>query len=370
MFRKNKTIMGLSILLLFVFTVSIGSMQSAYAADSSPNLSSDSSPSTSAANEREIEIIFNDAEKELSIQSISDFNLATAKGMKIRMTYEDNFTVILKFVPEFASVPDFVDLEFELTFTKLIEYNDTNGNDVYDVGVDDWISEVLLNSFKDVTPTYTTTIDTDTGVTMHYFVINTTDGVFAAHTYIADGLNQSSVVITPDQMKFDFEIKDYPFVGGYSDAKLALETSLKTPTGASGQAGALSKQDTTIDEANGYGANEQMIQGTSEDRGGYFSYVQHAVNGSDDEIEVFGGDLIQDGSNYKFYLNYPNASFIYHDPKIGVFSLEEDKDDDGGDRDLWKEQAIPGYDVLFLLIGTAIGSIGVIYLMRKRINKI
>ncbi|MHA1256551.1 MAG: hypothetical protein ACTSPS_13225, partial [Promethearchaeota archaeon] len=302
----------------------------------------------------------------LFIQSISNFNLATAKGMKIRMTYKDNFTIILNFVPEFAKVPDFVDLEFELTFTKLIEYNDANGNDVYDDG-DDWISDVPLNNFKAVKPTYGNSTNSD-GVMMHNFTVETGDGVFAAHTYIADGLNQSSVVITPDQMKFDFEI-NYPFTGGFSNPKLALETSLKTPTGASGKAGALSKQDTTIDEANGYGANEQMIQGTSEDRGGYFSYVQHAVNGSDDEIEVFGGDLIQDGSRYKFYLNYPNASFIYHDPKVGVFSLEEDKDDDG-DRDLWKEQAIPGYDVLFLLIGTAIGSIGVIYLMRKRINKI
>ena len=358
MFRKNKTIMGLSILLLFVFTASIGSMQIAQASDASPN------PSSSSVNERSISITIDDENNVTTIQSISESNLIIKNGMMIQITYDQNgMKIILEFVPQFASVPDFVDLKFEVTFTKIIEYEDGNENGVYDVG-EVVVSEVFLNEFEDVEPTYGNMTNSE-GVTMHNFTVKTTDGVFAAHTYISDGLNESkSVVITPNQMKFDFEI-NYVFLSDSS--RLALETLLKTPTGASGQAGALSKKNTTQDERFGYATNEQMIQASVDDRSGYFSWRQDAVNDTDDEIEVLAGDLIQkDGTTSMLYLNYPNASFIYHDPKIGTFgtySEREDKDDDSPPQ----EDMIPL--VILLLIVAAIGSIGVIYLMRKRIIK-
>jgi hypothetical protein len=138
-----------------------------------------------------------------------------AEGVEIEISYESEFSS--------ENETEF-EIEFSVTFRKLIEFVDQNDNGIYEPSIDTMIQEVELNSFQPVAYS-TSTISGDT--TLHYLFINSTDGVFAAHVFVAEEFTViNETLITPTETKIDIEINNFNYLD--MNSQLALYVKLAT----------------------------------------------------------------------------------------------------------------------------------------------
>lgn len=224
-------------------------------------------------------------------------------GLEIEVSFEEEY------IEDGMDNTTDAELEFEVEFRKLIEYVDNNGNGLYDESIDQFIQEVILNSFQPVIYT-TEVLSTDTN--LHYVIVNSTDGVFAAHIYFVEEfaiINET--FITPTQTKIDIEIKNFNYLNDSS--QLALYVKL-------GSEYDYEEEDLTEDEENGYATDEDGVITNSGKHLGFFTWSENA---SIDNVimDVLANTLEVDDLNeteQKLLLNYPRGNHIYHDPKIGI----------------------------------------------------
>ena len=93
-----------------------------------------------------------------------------SEGLSIEVSYES----------EIASTE--LELEFGIIFRKLVEFVDIDSNSMYNPIIDETIQEFNLTDFL---PVKYTQINISDDTALHYFVINTTNGVFTAHIYFS-----------------------------------------------------------------------------------------------------------------------------------------------------------------------------------------
>ena len=201
-------------------------------------------------------------------------------------------------------------LEFEVFFRGFIEFVDLNDNGVYDHEVDKLIEDYGINSFQPISYSLTP-ISNDSN--LHYFLLNTTDGVFAAHIYFVEEfvyLNDN--IIAPTQVKIDIEITDFNYINDSS--QLALITKLRSETYD------YEKREETKDEEDGYGNEEQEVYIENDIYTGIFSWKETAmIDGVEMEVKTSSLDVDVEDENIQILLiNYPRGNHIYHDPKIGI----------------------------------------------------
>ena len=96
-----------------------------------------------------------------------------SEGLSIEVGYESEK------IGENVSI---FELEFGVIFRKLIEFVDMDGDNSYNPMIDDTIQEFNLTDFQAVEYSQIS-ISTDTK--LHYFIVNTTDGVFTSHIYFS-----------------------------------------------------------------------------------------------------------------------------------------------------------------------------------------
>ena len=105
-----------------------------------------------------------------------------------------------------------INLEFQLRFYSIIEYNDIDNNGMYDEDIDSYISEYDIDTFSPIEYT-----EEDA----HILVIETIDGVFLARVFVVESITDiNGVIITPMEVKIDFEIYNFPFIE--TESRLAL----------------------------------------------------------------------------------------------------------------------------------------------------
>jgi hypothetical protein len=259
---------------------------------------------TRKANVREVNVDVTSTTAKISSQlkpasQKDDFtlDLTTAGNLEIKGLYKEKSTATN------------VNLEFQVEFNALVEFEDGNSNGVYDVESDSLIRTYLLNSFD---PIEYYTENSPQGTTLHILTIHTTDGVFIARFYATEGfLDVNNILITPAELKIDFEIHSFPYQN--VDSGLALDVRVQTNAG-------FEQKTKSRDENKGYAENESAVEATEGDYTAFFSWVNGA-SADGTEIEVKTSPISahsQASESQKFYLNYPHATDIIHDPKIGI----------------------------------------------------
>ena len=227
-----------------------------------------------------------------------------SEGLSIEVSYES----------EIGSSE--LELEFGIIFRKLVEFVDIDNNSIYDPIIDDTIKEVLLDSFQ---PAIYTPINISGDTMLHYFIVNTTDGVFAAHIYFSEEFHiVNDTLITPMQSKIDIEISNFSYIN--SSSQLALYTSLESEN-------EYAKIEDTEDEMREYATNENGLISDMNNFTGIFTWknnatidgISRAVLTSDLDVDDYDGD------EQKVYLTYPRGTHIYHDPKVGIAGIYQIK---------------------------------------------
>ena len=262
-------------------------------------------------NKRDIEIEI--TENEAQIKSIKrsdikkdeiEFNIGYNEGgISIEIRYRSK--IESKLESEF-------ELEFGILFRGIIEYIDLNDNDIYDHEVDKFIGDYGIKISQ---PLVYTAYNISNSSTLHYILINSTDGVFATHMYFAEEfVVVNDTLITPTQVKIDIEITDYDYIN--ESSQLALYTILNSEV-------CYNEEEDTEDENKSYATNETGITTTINNYTGYFTWKEKAII---DEIptKISASEISVDDwkeNEQKLYINYPSGDNIFHDTKLGIEGL-------------------------------------------------
>jgi hypothetical protein len=201
-------------------------------------------------------------------------------------------------------------IHFEVFFRGLIEFVDLNGNGIIDEA-DDFIEDYGLFSFQPIEYSLQN-ISNDTN--LHYILLNTTDGVFAAHIYLVEEfVYVGDVLVSPTQAKIDIEISNYEYINDSS--QLALITKLWSEED-------YNEKEETNDEKEGYSTDEKEVAVKSSHYSGFFSWKETAlIDGVDMQVKT--KELETEDENFqKLFICYPRGTHIYHDPKIGIFFIQ------------------------------------------------
>lgn len=204
-------------------------------------------------------------------------------------------------------------LRFEVRFQALIEYIDLNANGVFDNEIGDEIGECIedygINSFQ---PIVYTPLNISDDSTLHYFLLNTTDGVFATHIYFPEEFVYiNGILISPTQIKIDIEISNFNYTN--DNSQLALYTKLFSE-------GLYDEREETEDEKEGYATEEKEVFTKNEVYTGIFSWKETAIIDGV-EMPVLTNELeveCEKENIQRLLFNYPRGNHIYHDPKIGI----------------------------------------------------
>jgi hypothetical protein len=246
-------------------------------------------------------------------------NNDTQEAYEIVFTIDAAPTLRLAFLSDANMTDNHV--HFSLVVDELIEYYDGNGNGRYD-GNDTLVHILDLSnaSFSNITYTNTTTPDGSPAIIME---THTSDGIFTIRLYLVS--NQSSffnTILTPEEIKIDFEIQEYPFMN--QSTLLALSTHVESPY-------TITPTSTTSDEQHHIATQESELNISSADHSGFFSWanevivdnVSHPVNTTvvSETEQVFSGNDNHQESHTQVIFSYPQGKSIVHDPKIGVVSL-------------------------------------------------
>jgi hypothetical protein len=202
-------------------------------------------------------------------------------------------------------------LKFEVFFRGLIEFVDTNDNDVLDFEIDEVIEDYGFGSFQ---PVDYSLISISDDSSLHYILLNTTDGIFAAHIYfVEEFVYIDETLVSPTQVKIDIEITDFNYIE--PDSQLALHTKLWS------EAISYEEKEETEDEKEGYASEEKEVYIHSDVYTGIFSWKETAlIDGV--EMPVFTKRIVEGGEHEHFeklFICYPRGNHIYHDPKIGIY---------------------------------------------------
>lgn len=291
---------------------------------------------------------------EISIESEKDNPDGTEDEIQfVIKTEEDSLRIQMSYSEE--ANDEEMELETEIELRKLIEFNDTNDNSLYDRGTDDVYQEVTLDSFN--APLYAT-FTNENGDLIHNITVVSTDGVFKAEFFMSEEFSiVNGSLITPVEMKFNIIIDGF----SYSDpeSKLAMYTVLESET-------EYEHEDETEDEKEGFAEDEEGLKTSVNDAdySGKFSWAQNAwidgikkpVNSTSIESDH------EDSSKEKIYLVYEQGGYIFHDPKVGLNGILSGLSSSNGGT-----IGLPGSGLLILGF-TAIGLIGLIIVTKKRIR--
>jgi len=213
---------------------------------------------------------------------------------------------------------------FSLVIEQLLEYIDINANGKYDRN-DVVLSTLVMSNatFANITYTNSTTPE---GKTITILETHTLDTLFSIVIYVArEHTSLFNTILTPEEIKIDFNIVGYPFVNQTS--QLALITVVETPF-------SITPEQTTSDEQKGRANQESGLNISSGAHRGFFSWANGAtidnlsrpvnVTVLTETEQTFTGDTQETMTQTQVIFSYPRGDVISHDPKIGVLDILQD----------------------------------------------
>jgi len=249
----------------------------------------------------------------------------------------DGINFVIRYRSKIGEESEF-DIAFRVLIREIIEFVDTNEDGIYHPETDIKIQNVQLNNFFNVTPEIKLISNSSR---LHYLRIRTKDEIFAAHLYIAEEFALvDSILITPSQLKIDFEISNFDYFNESSQLALCVELDSESD---------FEHEEETEDEENGYAESESSFTTSMGNYTGYLTWSNTAlINEVIEEISV--SPLFVDDHGQNFYISYPRSEYIYHDLKIGIEDILIP---------LAKSPSPTNLAVLIILIGAV--SVSVIY---------
>ena len=255
------------------------------------------------------------------------------EGIEMEVSYESEYS---------PSSPEEFEIEFSVRLENITEFVDLDGNSFFNPDEDQIIQYFGLDNFKPVSYS-TLSISDDT--TLHYFVINTTDDVFAAHFFIAEEFSLiNNSLLTPTQVKIDIEINDFNYLNDSS--QLALKVELESESD-------YEEKEETEDEELGYAHDEKGVFSDNNINIGFFTWKEQAIV---DGIlrNVTTSPLETDENEQEFYMIYSRGTHIYHDPKIGIENV----------LNVYSQGPIPFFLIIVIVIICGI-SLSVVYMVYR-----
>jgi len=289
-------------------------------------------------NEREVEVEVQDYEA--VIKSSKERN-GVEESIEIGVHAESNG---IEFGLEYETENETseTELEFEVTFYKLIEYIDDDDDGLYNESMDTLIQTYAIENFDPIV--YTTENTTDGMV--HTLEAATSKGIFTAKIYATgEFADINGTNIAPNEIKIDVIIDGFDYQNDTSQLamKVELEASAEKEY-----------DDETEDEGEGRATDEEGVDFTNNEYSGFFTWKETAtIDGVDMPVKSSLTEASE--SEEELLLNYPRGDRIVHDPKIGVANIIETP---GGMIDLG------GYLAIIAIVG-AVVVIGVV-VKRKR----
>jgi len=325
--KKSKLLLGLSFLLIFLFSFNL---ESVVASDDDDDGVDDEFEDL---NRRIIQIEVQDYQAEIE-SVLKEGNTLNALHFKI-LPIEEGLVVEFQFMEDNESFGE-INLEFVITFQEIVEYIDNNSNGIYDEISDDLIQSYMLTEFWPINYSVLSISDVD----LHYLEVQTKDGVFKAHFYVAEEfVYENNSLITPNQVKINIEINNF----GYSNnnSQLALYIKLESELD-------FEREEETEDENKGFAINEQGLITAINQFTGFFTWQENAtIDGINQQVQstsITTDDLDED--EQKMYINYQRGINIFHDPKIGVEGL-------------WRSKILPFPIITLVIIIVVISAISV-----------
>jgi len=264
---------------------------------------------------------------------------------------EDGLQIITRYDSEYESSEDNHDYEIEyaVIFSKIIEYNDSNGNNMYDPEQDQKLKEIHLNSWKSMGfSNYT-----HDGSNYYMLSYRTTNNIFRVKFYFVEEFEKTNnSLITPNEAKFDIMINYFNYSNPFS--KLSLKVDLESES-------EYSEVEETEDEKEDYASDEEGVLAKSTNGSiGFFTWSNKARVDNGVWKNITASPLIEDNESMEkeiLYLNYPRGFFIIHDPKIGIVRI------------FTIENPLTATLLMILTVVLVIGSIAapLYYFMRKRV---
>jgi predicted transcriptional regulator len=204
------------------------------------------------------------------------------------------------------------EISIKLVLERIIEYNDTNGNGIYDAASDSIVQAVDLVTFGSFTHDQ---MVFEGNVSVHHLVIRAAADMFIVDIWIGDGFfTVNNTIVTPAQLKLGITLDAFPFLNATS--QLAIEVSMEYNE-------EVQENSETEDELLGLDTNETSIETkkTASNVGGYFSWSEQAT--VDSITRSVNASTVLHGSepNHLVYLTYPRGALIIHDPKVGFSGI-------------------------------------------------
>jgi len=235
-------------------------------------------------------------------------------AFEIEFTIDPEPALILYYMPNGDASN--VQLTFKITLKKLVEFADLNNNGRFDYSDSEISTYAFENvNFTNITYSNETLISGETVLTVE---TQTFDNVFEIKMYISDNFTSfNKQVLSPSEMKIDFQINQYPFLENNTPLALIMEITTNHN---------LSIEAESFDEKQGYAFNESAVNISSLHYSGFLSWSNTvSVDGTNKSIQASileeenpgmeGVEIIRFIS-----FSYPHGAEIIHDPKIGVVS--------------------------------------------------
>ncbi len=209
-----------------------------------------------------------------------------------------------------------IQLTFQITLKKFVEFSDLNNNKRYDYA-DEEVSTYNFNMQNFTNITYSNETLTS-GENIMKMATKTTDDIFTIEMFISDNFTSfNNHLISPSEMKLDFIIENYPYIK--NNTQLALLVEIITDHHISIDA-------ESFDEKSGFASNETAVNISSMNHSGFFSWLNNViVDGSNKSVQASIFEEKNPGINELerityLAISYPRGTTIIHDPKIGVVS--------------------------------------------------
>jgi len=191
----------------------------------------------------------------------------------------------------------------------LLEYQDVNMDEIFDSDTDILVQNYSIQYNSSIAYQNTTVDD----VIVHYLQIFTLNQIFKINIVASEQfIKQNQITLIPNALKFDFIIKDFPFISNTS--RIALHCSLVAET----EFRLNSEEEITF---GGIGGEENALSSHLTGVNGILSWnPTYLLNEQDRNCTMSIISSIEENNEYKteFYLNYENGEYILHDPRLGI----------------------------------------------------
>ncbi|MCE7742316.1 MAG: hypothetical protein GOP50_07625 [Candidatus Heimdallarchaeota archaeon] len=253
-------------------------------------------------NERDVDVEYSPYEVQIS-SSISNNGIENEFQIQVKVG-SDGLRLELEYEEDNETIE--TEIDFDVSFTEIIEFTDLSGEGAYN-DTDDVEQTLTLENFKPIDYS----VETIDNTSVHVLFVETEDEVFSSTLYISsEFVNVSGVIVAPTQMKIDIGIHNFNYTE--LDTQLALQVELDSESEVDYE-----EDEDTEDEEFGHADDEYEININLDDYSGFFSWAE-VVLVDDVEHNVTITPFESGSEDHIMFINYPRGTEIIHDPKIGI----------------------------------------------------